>query len=152
MRREMCEREVKGDEMMKWWNETLCDSYELSFNDVDNSFLINNKQIIVLSLKQIIFEPEDAASNTTFRGADNNEYHIQPIPLNGSNVRVRCNCLDFYYRFAAWNAGDNSLQGRPAPPYNPKGERPPVNPTRVPGVCKHVIKVVDRLKQGRIVT
>lgn len=106
----------------------------------------------IVAFRNVVFEPENSPQNTTFRGADNNEYHIQPIALNGSNVRVRCNCLDFYYRFAAWNAGDNSLAGRPAPPYNATGARPPANPTKVPGVCKHVIKVVDKLKQGRIVT
>jgi hypothetical protein len=105
-----------------------------------------------VAFRNVTFEPQDSAQNTTFRGADNNEYHIQPIPLNGSNVRVRCNCLDFYYRFASWNAGDNSLAGQAPPPYIAKGVRPPANPSKVPGVCKHVIKVVDRLKQARIVT
>ena len=105
-----------------------------------------------VAFRNVTFEPEDQPTNTTFRAVDNNEYHIQSIPLNVSNVRVRCNCLDFYYRFAAWNAGDNSLAGRPATPYRATGQRPPVNPLKVPGVCKHVIKVIERLKQGRFVT
>lgn len=104
-----------------------------------------------VAFRNVQFQEQDGSA-ITFRAADNNEYHITPIQLSGSNVRVRCTCLDFYYRFAAWNAGDNSLAGRPAPPYNATGQRPPVNPTRTPGVCKHIIKVVERLRQARIVT
>lgn len=102
--------------------------------------------------RDVMFQDEDLPTNTTFRATDNNEYHIQTIRLAGSNVRVRCNCLDFHYRFGAWNHGDSSLEGPPPPTHRPTSDRPPVNPTRVPGVCKHIIKVVQQLRQGRVVT
>lgn len=111
----------------------------------------NTYQPVIL-FRNVRYEPEDLTTNITFRATDNQEYHIQTIRLPGSNVRVRCGCLDFYYRFGAWNHGDNSLEGPPPPPYHATGNRPPANPTQVPGVCKHLIKVVQQLRQGRIVT
>lgn len=105
----------------------------------------------IIMFRDVQFEPENLPTNVTFRATNGQEYHIQSIPLAQSNVRVRCTCLDFYYRFSSWNASDNSLAGAAPQPYLPKGERPPANPQQVPGVCKHVIKVVDRLRQSRIV-
>lgn len=99
------------------------------------------------------YEPQATDQTTTFVGPGNAEYHIQPIDLSMSSVKVRCNCLDFFYRFASWNANDSSLLGRKPPMYQrvPGSVRPPVNPARVPGVCKHAIKMVDTLRRSGIV-
>jgi hypothetical protein len=99
------------------------------------------------------YEPQGGENITTFVGPGNAEYHIQPIDLSMSSVKVRCNCLDFFYRFATWNANDSSLLGSKPPLYQrvPGSTRPPVNPARVPGVCKHVIKTVDMLRRSGIV-
>lgn len=91
------------------------------------------------------------SSVTTFVGRDGEEYHVKPIELSASNVKVKCECLDFYWRFAAYNAPDKSLIGKAPPPYTKKTNRPPANPSRTPGVCKHIIKVVERLKTLNIV-
>ncbi len=111
-----------------------------------------NRYQPIIVFGNVTFEPEDLPSNTTIRASDNNEYHIQTIPLAGANVKVRCNCLDFHHRFGAFNHGDNSLEGPPPPPHQSTTNRPPANPTRVPGVCKHLIKVIQQLRTGRIVT
>jgi hypothetical protein len=103
--------------------------------------------------KGIKFEPEETQTNVTFTGSDNNEYNIaQAVPLNTQNVQVRCNCLDFHYRFAMQNARDGSLYGKPPPSYQRKTEtRPPANPAQVPGMCKHLLKTVDELQKMGIV-
>lgn len=111
-----------------------------------------NKYQPIIQFRGVEFQQEDLPTNATVKAADNNEYHIQPIPLAGSNVKVHCNCLDFYWRFSPYNAGDESLVGKPRPPYNAQGNRPPANPSETPGVCKHLIKLVEKLKQGRVVT
>jgi hypothetical protein len=101
----------------------------------------------------VIYEDSDQSDNTSFTAVDGEEYHIMPIPLNKSTVKVSCNCLDFYYRFAAYNNRDDSLYGNPPPPYQRRTmTRPPVNPKQTPGVCKHLMKSVIALKDVRIVT
>lgn len=125
-----------------------------------NSQALNIKGIVTSNGSQyepsimfadVIFEDSDQADNTTFKGVDNKEYHIVPIDLTKHNAKVRCNCLDFYYRFASSNNKDDSLLGPPPPPYVKRTNRPPVNPQQKPALCKHLLKTVQQLKLVRIV-
>lgn len=100
-----------------------------------------------LQFMKVIFENEDTPDNITLQAATGEDFHCQPIDLNSHNVKVRCDCLDMYYRFSHNNFGDNSLVGKPPPPYQRKTtNRPSVNPTRVPGVCKHVLRLIEQLQ------
>jgi hypothetical protein len=97
------------------------------------------------------FQDEDLPNNVTFVGADGEEYHITPIRLRMINVEVACDCLDFYFRFSVHNKQDKSLYGPPPVPYHSRGLRPPVNPLKVPGVCKHLIKLSDVLRNSNVI-
>ena len=105
-----------------------------------------------LIFNNVEFQDEDLQTNITFKAKDGNTYHMIPINLAQNTVRVHCDCLDFYWRFAAFNAQDKSLIGKPPPPYQRKTNRPPANPKQVPGVCKHLIATVKALKHAGIVT
>lgn len=101
---------------------------------------------------RVVFAGADGPDNVTFTASDNQEYHVQPIALMNHNVKVRCNCLDFYYRFATWNYNDNSIVGRAPIPYQRKTQNhPEVNPDHVPGMCKHLLKLMDRLRSERLI-
>lgn len=106
-----------------------------------------------LMFSEVIYDDADQADNVTFKASDNKEYHIIPIELAKNNVKVHCQCLDFYYRFARYNSKDGSLLGKPPPPYQRKlgSTRPSVNPQKVPGVCKHLIKAIITLKNIQVV-
>lgn len=84
--------------------------------------------------------------------ATGQKINIQQIAVTATNVKVRCDCLDFRFRFADWNFADNSLVGNPPPPYiRITTTRPPANPLETPGMCKHVIKVFDELRRQGII-
>lgn len=105
-----------------------------------------------LQFVRVDFENEDTDTNVTFTATDGEDYHVLPVKLSGNYVKVRCNCLDFHYRFASYNSQDKSLVGRPPPPYQRKTNRPPVNPDQVPGMCKHLLKLVSQLQgQGLVI-
>lgn len=104
-----------------------------------------------LQFNGVQFEGSDTETNATFQASDGEDYHVQPLDLAGHNVKVRCNCLDFHYRFANYNSQDKSLVGRPPPLYQRKTNRPPVNPTQVPGMCKHLLKLVQMLQRYGLV-
>lgn len=105
----------------------------------------------IIMFQNVIFTDSLDTNATTFKTVDVTE-HIVPIELDRSNVKVRCTCLDFYHRFSKQNRTDGSFHGRPMPPYHSKGSgRPPVNPQNVPGVCKHLLKLVQRLEQLNII-
>lgn len=94
----------------------------------------------------------DGGEGVSFTGTDGQEHTIQPISLQGARVKVNCSCLDFHYRFAMWNFNDAALAGPKPQLYQRKtADRPPVNPTQVSGVCKHLIKLVDTLRQNRLI-
>jgi len=98
------------------------------------------------------FEEEDTANNISFKAKDGNEYHVSPIVLTQNTVRVSCDCLDFKWRFQYYNVTDRSAAIPKAPkPYQPTTNKGPVNPAKVPGVCKHIIALVDVLKKSRLV-
>lgn len=75
---------------------------------------------------------------------------IMPLRLSGTYVEVHCDCLDFYWRFAMHNAKNDSLLGEPPKPYVKKTDRAPNNPSRVPGSCKHIMKLVDQLRAEKL--
>lgn len=104
-----------------------------------------------LQFVNVVFESVDTDENVTFTGSDGIEYHMQPVDLAKNNVKVRCTCLDFYHRFANYNSQDKSLVGKAPPVYIKKTDRPPVNPTRVPGMCKHLLKLVEELQRTGMV-
>lgn len=77
-------------------------------------------------------------------------FYIRPIYMSRVNVKVSCSCLDFHYRFAVWDHKAKALVGNPPPPYVKKTDRPPVNPNKTPGVCKHLMALFDKLKKEHI--
>lgn len=84
-------------------------------------------------------------------GVDGITYHVKQFTSAQKQVRVRCNCLDFYYRFSVWNYTKKSLEGDPPPPYVKKTDLPPVNPNKVAGACKHIIKAMAFLRRENII-
>lgn len=99
------------------------------------------------------FQNEDTPENVTFTGSDGDNYNIIPVSLSHSNVKVKCDCLDFHHRFAGRNDTSNALIGNPPKMDKPVpgSNRPPVNPKKVPGLCKHLIKTVQAMKDAGLV-
>lgn len=97
-------------------------------------------------------EEEVADPNTlTLEGKNGKEFTISPIILAKNNVKVQCNCLDFWWRFSHYNHKDQSLLGMDVGMYRKKTNRPPVNPRQVPAMCKHLLKLAIELKNNGIV-
>lgn len=81
-----------------------------------------------------------------FTASDGEKYSIVPFNPNAVQAQVRCSCLDFYHRFAVYNERQNSLFGDSFPYYRRKTiTRPPANPSKAPGICKHLIKLFETL-------
>lgn len=100
----------------------------------------------IMMFQDVQYEEADTPQNVSFTGHDGQEHHIQPISLARNNVKVRCDCLDFYHRFFPHNNRDKSLYGNVPRPYVRKtNTRPPVNPQNVPGLCKHLLAAAEAL-------
>lgn len=68
------------------------------------------------------------------------------------DVKVSCDCLDFYWTFAWYNSVAKGLIGKPPSAYSPSGTRPPRNGPKRPGMCKHLLKLVESLKLSNAFT
>jgi hypothetical protein len=80
---------------------------------------------------------------------DENEFRFITLSKIANNIKVHCTCLDFHYRFATWNHRDKSLHGDPPTPYVQTTDRQPVNPNKVPGLCKHVMASIQKLVEEK---
>lgn len=97
-------------------------------------------------------EVHEQQNVVTFKATTGEDVSIQPINLNDNIVRVRCDCLDFYFRFAPWNFSNDDIYGPKPKPYVRKTNHyPPANPTRSPGICKHVMKLSQAVQEAGIV-
>lgn len=83
---------------------------------------------------------------------DNNGqlYEFDPISVENTDIVLRCQCDDFYFRFNYYNHLDHSLYGRKRGAYESKGIGPPANPMELPGMCKHLIKTIQIMQEYRI--
>jgi hypothetical protein len=105
----------------------------------------------IMIFKNVTFEQEDTAQNITVQGADGKQLHFDPYTTARSDVQVRCGCMDFYWRFANWNAKHHALTGDKPAPYVKVSNRAPVNPLQKAGTCKHLYKLVQQLQNKGIV-
>lgn len=106
-----------------------------------------NQHNQTLMLKNAEFDSLGSGSNASFKAVDGKEYYIKPLPVNDTNVNVTCDCEDYIMRFAHYNDQNGCHLGPLPPNYVRKTTtRPPVNPLKVPGMCKHLLKAVDDLR------
>lgn len=103
----------------------------------------------VIQFDDVTYNPEEGEQSSTF-ASNGDEYTISSISKNEADVKVRCTCLDFRFRFAQYNHSDGSLQGEAPDLYAkaPGSKRGPANPTKTPGVCKHLIELTNSLEQS----
>lgn len=95
------------------------------------------------------YNPQIMFDGVEFADAGNPEAIALPggihvLPIKHVQVKVSCTCLDFHWTFAWYNAADGSLIGTPPKPYdNYSGQR---NPSKTPGLCKHLIRLQNDLQ------
>jgi hypothetical protein len=84
---------------------------------------------------------------------DNNgqQHFLERLSLEENDVLVRCGCKDFGFRFNYYNHLDKSLQGTKRTKYESKGVGPPANPQEIPGMCKHLMKMMIVLHNSGII-
>jgi hypothetical protein len=110
----------------------------------------NVKYITRIVFENVVFRDAEMKDGAKVISPDGTEYFFKPINRKKAHVKVSCTCLDFYWRFAAFNQRDDALASDPPKPYVKKTDRPPVNPSQVSGVCKHLIRLVDELEKDNV--
>lgn len=78
---------------------------------------------------------------------DGQHHFVERMFNDINNVNVRCNCPDFRWRFRYYDHLDHSLYGNKGARYQSQGG-PPANPKELPGMCKHLMKVMQNLNDA----
>ena len=67
-------------------------------------------------------------------------------------VLLNCGCDNYYYMWWWGNKKVKAQEGGSYKPYIRKTkDRPEVNPKNIPGMCKHLVYVVQELKRRRLI-
>jgi len=80
--------------------------------------------------------------------SDGSQYYLEQPSLTESDVLVRCNCADFFWRFNYFDHLDRSLYGRKRGSYEAKLNPGSANPSELPGMCKHLMKMAHTLAES----
>jgi hypothetical protein len=105
---------------------------------------------VMMLFKGIEFKPEAGSKTATVEDPKLGHVHFIRPKSEKNDVAVRCDCQDFFWRWNWYDSKDGSLYGTKRGPYVRKTKtRPPANPKKLPGLCKHLIKfwqVLENLK------
>lgn len=76
--------------------------------------------------------------------SDGKNYVLEKLKYENTDVLLRCDCPDFRWRFNYYDHLDGSLYGSKRKKYESAGGTA-ANPLQLPGMCKHLIKLVTSL-------
>lgn len=93
--------------------------------------------------KGVNFQPEHNAIK--IKAGDGGKYLMERFNLEDTQISVRCNCKDFFWRFHHYDHVDKSLYGKNRAKYEALTNQGPANPKELPGMCKHLIKMFNTL-------
>jgi len=104
----------------------------------------------IILFKQV--EYYDRVGRGIIEIADNigKTYFLEKLKENETQVLVRCNCNDFYWRGVHFNKLDKSLLGRDRKKYEAKYNPGSANPEEMPILCKHLMKLSKTLSGSGI--
>lgn len=101
----------------------------------------------VILFKNVRYSRESGRGRVELE-SDGKVYYADPLDEN--DVLVRCQCGDFFWRFHHYNHLDKSLYGTKRKPYEAVADRGPINPSESEGMCKHLMKLMEVLRESGI--
>ena len=98
----------------------------------------------------ILFKDVNYSGNQVkITASDGLEYRFDKLSKENTDILVRCNCPDFFWRGNYANHLDGSLYGRKRKKYESHGG-PPANPTNAPMMCKHLMKTIKVIGEAGV--
>lgn len=72
--------------------------------------------------------------------------------ISKDKCSVTCGCDNYYYMWWFGNKKVKANEGKSYPLYKRQTkDRPEVNPSNIPGLCKHLVYIVQELKRKRLI-
>jgi hypothetical protein len=81
----------------------------------------------------------------------NTTFFMEQVTEDEHPVQIRCQCPDFYFTWWYYDRKRKALSGPDFPAYHRKTQNyPERNEKHAPGLCKHIVGLVERLEKDRI--
>ena len=106
----------------------------------------------LILFKNIQYQDEPGIGVLSLRGSDGKSYHFERPKVDWSDALLRCNCKDFHWRFNYFDHLDQSLYGRKRGLYKAKQNPGAANPMQMPGMCKHLMKMMEVLANSGLIS
>lgn len=85
-----------------------------------------------------------------FNGLEDPENTI--VDLDTVKFKCRCSCHNFYFMWGYWDKQVGALSGPNQKKYVRKTTtRPEVNPKHLPGMCKHIVRLLISMRTDKLV-
>lgn len=93
----------------------------------------------------------DKAHPLTAEVGEGETFFMEQVSEDEHPVQIRCQCPDFYFTWAHYDRKNKALSGPDFPKYQRKTSHyPERNEKHVPGLCKHLVGLLERLEKDRI--
>ena len=103
----------------------------------------------IILFKNVKYNDSKKQNFVEITASDGSKYFFQKLN-NDNEVLLRCNCMDFTWRFNYEDKRDSSLWGKVRKKYEAKERPGSSNPLQLPGMCKHLIKLAKSLQYADI--
>jgi len=100
--------------------------------------------------KGVKYHKTNAAGRTRLK-TEHGTHFFEKLSLEDSDVLLRCQCGDFHWRFNYFDHLDKVLYGSKRKKYEAKYNPGSANPQKMPGMCKHLMKLMSVLGESGIV-
>lgn len=101
----------------------------------------------MILFKGVEYEPHDNVVEITAN--DGKQYAFEQL-TGQTDVLVRCDCKDFGFRFNFYDAENGFLYGKVRKKYEAHTNPGSANPLELPGMCKHILKLVKSLEHAGV--
>jgi len=105
----------------------------------------------IILFKKVNYLIEATKNTKTLIDNTGKKHIIEQLSLEDQDVLVRCPCKDFFYRFNYYNHIDKSLYGHKRKKYEAVYRPGSANYKKLPGLCKHLVKLAHVLDESGII-
>ena len=107
-------------------------------------------QPIVL-FKNVKYHSGIDAPNLIKLHTEGKDFLLEKLSLENSDILVNCQCKDFQWRLRHFDSVDKSLYGKDRKKYEALYRPGSANPMEMPGMCKHIIKLMKAIRETGLV-
>ena len=104
----------------------------------------------LILFKNVIYKDGPGPGVLGLRISINETRYIEKLTPDHHHILVRCDCPDFFWRFNYYDYVNRSLYANKRKKYENKGG-PPANPKKLPGMCKHLMKMMYTMQEAGLV-